>query len=141
MMVASCYMNGDFCDAQIRMDTDGTGAHVVGGYTDAFLPAQKRLVNIVTGELRRLGAYVPPGGVKIANLGSDGHIAGTLPMQERGTALSCDARGRVRGVERLYAVDGSALPWLPSKHPAFTIMANAHRIGELVAVEVAAGRA
>jgi choline dehydrogenase-like flavoprotein len=42
----------------------------------------------------------------------------------------CDAQGRVRGVERLFICDGSALPTMGGVPPTLTIMANAWRVAE-----------
>ena len=40
-----------------------------------------------------------------------------------------DAEGLLFGESALHVVDGAALPTLCAKHPTFTIMANADRIG------------
>lgn len=57
------------------------------------------------------------------------HFAGTLPMSNRDQKLTTDLDGRLRGARRVYVVDGSVFPALPSKGLTFTMMANANRIG------------
>ena len=61
------------------------------------------------------------------------HFAGTLPMTNRDAPLTTDRDGRLRGTKRVYVVDGSVFPTLPSKGLTFTMMANANRIGTRLA--------
>jgi len=61
------------------------------------------------------------------------HFAGTLPMSTRDEPLTTDRDGRLRGAKRVYIVDGSVFPSLPSKGLTFTMMANANRIGTAIA--------
>ena len=61
------------------------------------------------------------------------HFAGTLPMQHRDEPLTTSADGLLRGTKRVYVVDGSVFPALPSKGLTFTMMANANRIGTGIA--------
>ena len=56
------------------------------------------------------------------------HFAGTLPMSDRDEPLTTARDGRLRGTERVYVVDGSVFPSLPSKGLTFTMMANADRV-------------
>jgi choline dehydrogenase-like flavoprotein len=61
------------------------------------------------------------------------HFAGTLPMQDRDAPLTTDRDGKLRGTRRVYVVDGSVFPKLPSKGLTFTMMANANRIATAIA--------
>jgi choline dehydrogenase-like flavoprotein len=61
------------------------------------------------------------------------HFAGTLPMTTKDAPLTTDRDGKLRGTKRVYIVDGSVFPTLPSKGLTFTMMANANRIGVGVA--------
>lgn len=79
--------------------------------------------------LRRVGpairsAPAGPGG---------GHLVGSLPMKQRPGPLETYPDGRLYGTDRVYVVDGAALPRLPPQNSTYTIMANAHRIGTLFA--------
>jgi choline dehydrogenase-like flavoprotein len=61
------------------------------------------------------------------------HFAGTLPMSNKDEPLTTDKDGMLRGTKRVYVVDGSVFPALPSKGLTFTMMANANRIATGVA--------
>ncbi len=58
------------------------------------------------------------------------HFAGTFPMATSSEdRLTTDPAGRLRATRRVFLVDGSVFPDLPSKGLTFTMMANANRIG------------
>jgi choline dehydrogenase-like flavoprotein len=61
------------------------------------------------------------------------HYAGTLPMTNADAPLTTDRDGLLRGTKRVFVVDGSVFPALPSKGLTFTMMANANRIGTGIA--------
>jgi len=62
------------------------------------------------------------------------HLSGTAPMGIEGDPKAVvDQRCRVRGVEKLWVVDGSVLPTVPSRGPHATIVMLAHRAAEFVA--------
>jgi choline dehydrogenase-like flavoprotein len=86
---------------------------------------------LVLRHFRRLGCWplraVRPGA------GASLHYAGTFPMCPQGGALSCDRDSRLRATRAVYLADGSVIPWLPAKGPTFTLMANADRVGRLLA--------
>jgi len=59
------------------------------------------------------------------------HLGGTAPMGEDEHAV-VDSRCRVRGVDGLWVVDGSVLPWITSRGPHATIAMVGHRAAELI---------
>ncbi len=66
--------------------------------------------------------------------GSSLHYGGTLPIvPEGGGELTCDRTSRLRATRAVYVADGSVFPWLPPKGLTFNIMANADRVGSLLA--------
>jgi choline dehydrogenase-like flavoprotein len=65
--------------------------------------------------------------------GSSIHYAGTLPITADERPMSCDRSSRLRGTRAVYLADGSVFPWLPPKGLTFNIMANADRVGAIVA--------
>jgi hypothetical protein len=69
--------------------------------------------------------------------GSSLHYAGTFPMLPQGSELTCDRDGRLRATQNVYVVDGSVFPWIPPKGLTFTLMANANRVGTLLAERLA----
>ena len=71
--------------------------------------------------------------------GSSIHYAGTFPMAAEGGELTCNADCRLRATRAVYLADGSPFPYLPAKGLTFTIMANANRVGSLLADRLASG--
>ena len=63
------------------------------------------------------------------------HYAGGVPFLIRPGKLSVDANGRLHQSKRIYIADSSTWRALPAKPPTLTIMANASRIGKIVARE------
>jgi choline dehydrogenase len=59
------------------------------------------------------------------------HLCGSVPMGRDGDA-PLDERCRVRGVERLWVVDGSILPDITSRGPHATIVMIGHRAAEFI---------
>jgi len=65
--------------------------------------------------------------------GSSLHYAGTFPILPEGGPLTCDRDGRLRATRAVYLADGSIFPWIPPKGLTFNLMANADRVGTLLA--------
>jgi choline dehydrogenase-like flavoprotein len=86
--------------------------------------------------MRRLGVFPVPGSLSILVPGTDAHLAGTLPMKQHGSDLTCTADCELRPWRNLFIVDGSCLPDLPAKHCTLTIMANADRVGRRLAKQL-----
>jgi choline dehydrogenase-like flavoprotein len=86
---------------------------------------------------RRLGCW--PIKVIRPGHGSSIHYAGTFPMAADGGELTCNAECRLRATRAVYVADGSPFPYLPAKGLTFTIMANANRVGSLLAETLASG--
>jgi len=62
------------------------------------------------------------------------HLCGTAPMGVDGDSKAVvDQRCRVIGIEKLWLIDGSVLPVVPSRGPHATIVMLAHRAAEFVA--------
>ncbi|MDQ3773348.1 MAG: GMC oxidoreductase [Pseudomonadota bacterium] len=84
---------------------------------------------------RRLGCW-PIKAIRPGH-GSSIHYAGTFPMAADGGELTCNAECRLRATRAVYVADGSPFPYLPAKGLTFTIMANANRVGSLLAEKLA----
>ncbi len=80
---------------------------------------------------RRLGCW-PLKTVRPAH-GASFHYAGTFPMSSGNEKLTCDTDSRLRGTRAVYLADGSVFPWIPPKGLTFNLMANANRVGTLLA--------
>ncbi len=97
------------------------------------LHAQRASERRVCAFFRRLGCW--PLRISRPGHGSSLHYAGTLPMRPGGE-LTCDLNGRLRGTRAVYVSDASVFPWLPAKGLTFTLMANANRVGTLLAARL-----
>jgi len=87
---------------------------------------------LLLGFFRKLGC-IPLRMIRPGN-GSSLHYAGTFPIVPAGDdPLTCDRDSRLRATRNVYVADGSVFPWLPPKGLTFNIMANANRVGTLLA--------
>lgn len=135
VLLATCYLPGRFSQNHLSLEvgSDGDELHISG----ELPPGTRRLLRLagarLSREMRRYGAYGIPRSFFIALPGADGHLAGTLPMAQEGAALTCTPDGELRPWRDIFVVDGSCLTSLPAKHCTFTIMANADRVGRIVA--------
>jgi choline dehydrogenase-like flavoprotein len=98
--------------------------------TAAQIAAEKSLLR----GLRSLGCQ-PLKRINPGN-GSSIHYGGTLPMHSGERELTTTIDGRLRGTTSVFVADGSVLPTLPAKALTLTLMANAERVGSLVAREL-----
>lgn len=80
--------------------------------------------------LSLLGAIVPPRLTRVLPAGGGIHYAGTIPMSAERKTFACSEYCRSYDFSNLLVVDGSTLPFLPSKNHTFTLMANAVRAAE-----------
>lgn len=130
LLVANCYVPSDCAEGTITCWRDSEGRHtaVRGRLLPTFDKRFAQVRRSLSRGFARLGAYLLPGSAKRAELGSDGHYVGAIPMNVEPRVLSSTVDGEVRGLPHVFAVDGASLPRLTGKHPTLTIMANADRI-------------
>ncbi|HEY5594824.1 MAG TPA: GMC oxidoreductase, partial [Nitrospiria bacterium] len=132
MVVANCFLPGGL--SQHQMTLNGKGQLRIEG---AFDPAMPGVLKQTERRLRqafgRLGARLLPGGFVSGSPGSDVHYACTVPMKTEPSPNEAFPDGQVAGLPGVYVVDGSALSSLPAKAHTLTIMANADRIGRIIA--------
>lgn len=129
VLVATMYFPGGYSASTMHLER-GT-LHIDGGVREDFDAVCETALRCLRAELRKLGA-VPLPGTERAPIGLDNHYAGSCPMGGTGP-LATDAAGEFGAMPGVFAVDGAALPRLPSKHLTLTIMANADRIGRHIA--------
>src|SRR5262249_30256019 len=89
------------------------------------------------GLLRKIGYQTHAALIQRPGMGAGIHYAGALPMRTRPGRYETDADGKLGGSKRVRVVDGAWFPRLPAKNLTYTIMANALRVGQRVAREVA----
>jgi choline dehydrogenase-like flavoprotein len=125
------YLSSDYSHntAFIEVERGGECQVTIRGQTNEQCLGQARITfHQVSAALRRLGAFVLPRTFREIPLGQDAHYGGTLPMNR-----VTSKEGEVLGHNQLFAVDGSVLGRLSATSPTLTIMANADRIGSIVA--------
>jgi len=92
---------------------------------------QARTERILLRSFRELGCWpikrIRPGH------GASIHYGGTVPMTDDERELTVTPSCRLRGTKSVYLADGSVLPNLPAKALTLTLMANAERVGTIVA--------
>jgi choline dehydrogenase-like flavoprotein len=96
---------------------------------------QRRTEREVLRLFRRLGCVA----LRRVDLGRGAsiHYGATLPMREKPGPLETDRDGRLGGHGEVYVADSAVFPRLPAKGVTFTMMANAHRIGSILARSLA----
>lgn len=134
-MVGNLFLPGHLTAAEASLSDDGALV-VTGNYKDEVMP----LMSEARKKLRKvygvLGAMLLPGSYTVGKPGGDIHYAGTLPMKKLPVLGETSQMGEVKGLEGVYVVDGACLPLLPEKSHTLTIMANADRIGSLIAMRL-----
>ena len=138
MIVANGYLSSDYASCFISVEKNGT-TKLSGSHNSDFEPAMKAVSSRLRQKLFKLGIVPLPGATRAADLGSDGHYAGGLPMQyePHKKYMTTTPDGELRGFPGVFVVDGASLSKLSLKHPTFTMMANADRISSLLSLKLA----
>lgn len=134
LMLATGYLPGRFSDNHLTVEEDGTAGRIriVGNQTTEADTSLRRSFGDLSRRLRKRGAWGLPGSLQILPPGADAHPAATLPMRGTGPNAT-DSQGQLIGAAGVFVADGAALPMLSARHPTLTIMANADRIGRVLA--------
>ncbi|MFA6045830.1 MAG: GMC oxidoreductase [Phycisphaerales bacterium] len=105
--------------------------------TPAEVRTQHQTEREVLKLFRTLGCYTLHSRAVRLGAGASIHYGGPLPMSGSPRELECDAECRLTGHPRVRLADSAVFPRLPAKGVTFTMMANAHRVGTLLAMETA----
>lgn len=131
-LVGNLFLPGHLSNNKAVLNKDGS-LHLEGAYADS-VPG---LMNDAAVQLRKtywqLGALLLPMSFTVGRPGGDIHYAGTLPMRSAPSAGETSATGELYGIDGVHVVDGACLPMLTEKSHTLTIMANADRIGRILA--------
>jgi choline dehydrogenase-like flavoprotein len=136
LMAAWCSMHSDHSSrVELTLRQDGSAGDRLElnlvRTPEAKAAARTAAIALLKRGLQFKTIFLPPL-IKPANPGSGTHCGGSFPMRsEPRTLLDTDALGRPFGWSRVFAVDSSVLPSIPGTTLAFTVMANAYRIGSL----------
>ena len=125
--------------AAVRLDDDAkdrAGLPAARITLDDFPDERERTARVASLAREVLGRLKPDTIVDDTPFGRTYFLqVGTCRMGRDPSSSTCDARGRVHGMERLVICDGSVLPSMGGVPPTLTIMANALRIAELIVKE------
>jgi choline dehydrogenase-like flavoprotein len=139
-VVGNIFLPGQLTKAEVRLSEDGSLV-VSGSYRDSVVPLMKEAKRKLGKAYWSMGALMLPGSFTVGRPGGDIHYSGTLPMRETPAIGETSAIGEVKGLNGVHVVDGACLPNLPAKSHTLTIMANADRIGNLIATNFHGERA
>jgi len=131
-LIGNIFLPGNFTDASVYLDKKNI-LKITGGYKKDVHNLFERAYSILRKSYWKMGAIILPGSFKIAMPGSDIHYSGTLPMKKIPKIGESSEIGEISGMKGVFSVDGASLPLLLEKSHTFTIMANADRIGTLLA--------
>lgn len=139
-VVGNIFLPGQFTKAEVKLSEDGALV-VSGSYRDSVAPLMREAKRNLGKAYWSMGALMLPGSFTVGRPGGDIHYSGTLPMRETPAIGETSAIGEVKGLNGVHVVDGACLPNLPAKSHTLTIMANADRIGNLIATNFHGERA
>ena len=131
-VVGNLFLPGNLSEAHVQLTTAGE-LRVGGRYSAAVAPLMTEASAKLGQAWRKLGGWVLPGSFTTGRPGGDIHYAGTLPMAANPGPGQTSVQGEVFGLQNVFVVDGACLPALPEKSHTLTLMANADRIGKLLA--------
>lgn len=133
-IVGNCFFKGELSDHSLSLlDDDSVSIH--GGYATNADEVFRRTKKTIMQSFMKLGAVMIPSSFRMSEKGVDIHYAATMPMKKNPSALQTNVNGQLAEHEGLYIVDGSVFSNLPAKPLTLTIMANAHRIATLMALQ------
>lgn len=132
-VVGNCFLPGHLTKAEVRLRENGSLV-VSGRYSDGVGPLMDEARKKLRKAYLSMGALLLPGSFTVGRPGGDIHYAATLPMRDKPVRGETSSLGEVKGLDGVYVVDGACLPILPAKSHTLTIMANADRIGSLIAM-------
>jgi Pyridine nucleotide-disulphide oxidoreductase/GMC oxidoreductase len=134
-LVGNMFLPGHLSTATASLNADGA-LKINGGYCDRV----SHLMAMAASHLRRsywkLGAWLLPTSFTQGLPGGDIHYSCTLPMRHNPSLSETDVNGELAGLAGVHVVDGSCLPIQIEKSHTLTIMANADRIGQILAIQM-----
>lgn len=137
-MVGNVFLPGALSRHEAKLDANGDLV-IRGGIAPGLPEAHAQVARRLSRAFRRLGAWMLPGSYVAGAPGADLHYAATLPVSAMPRPHECGLDGQLASLPGVYVVDGAALPVLPAKAHTLTIVANADRIGRLLAASDTAG--
>jgi len=134
-VVGNIFLPGHLTNASVTL-LHNEQLHVEGVFDESVYPLMQQASSILKKSFFSMGGVILPGSFTLGKVGGDIHYAGTLPMRKSPQRGECGQNGELAGVNNIYIVDGAVLPILPEKSHTLTIMANADRIGNVIAAHL-----
>jgi choline dehydrogenase-like flavoprotein len=135
-MIAWCALHSDHSSHfDLRLRNAGNDTDVVELKLQ-LSPKARAAAQTAATDLFRKGllfhTLIWPWALKFDTLGTGTHSGSSFPMRETPAArFDSDTLGRPFGWKRIFAVDASVLPSIPATTLAFSVVANAYRIGSM----------
>lgn len=134
-LVGNMFLPGHLSTTKAALNSDGE-LIINGGYSERVPGLMADAARRLRKSYWRLGAFLLPMSFTIGRPGGDIHYSGTLPMRLKPVLGETNAQGELAGLAGVHVVDGACLPMLSEKSHTLTIMANADRIGRVLAMQM-----
>jgi hypothetical protein len=131
-VVGNIFLPGFLSNAKLCLQTNGT-LHIEGWFGNDVPILMRKAEKDLRRIFLALGAILLPMSFTLGKPGSDIHYASSLPMRANPGSAQTDTLGQLAGLEGVHVVDGASLPVLLEKSHTLTIMANADRVGRMLA--------
>lgn len=132
-LVGNMFLPGHLSTTKASINYDGE-LIIAGGYSECVPDLMSNAASRLRRSYWRLGALLLPTSFTIGQPGGDIHYSGTLPMRLQPVLCETNTQGEIAGLVGVHVVDGACLPMLSEKSHTLTIMANADRIGRVLAM-------
>ena len=138
--LSSCIVGNMFLPGSLSTSTASISREgeliINGSYSERVPGLMADAANRLRKSYWRLGALLLPKSFTIGRPGGDIHYSGTLPMRLNPIRGETNPDGELAGLAGVHVVDGACLPTLSEKSHTLTLMANADRIGRILAVKM-----
>lgn len=132
--VGNVFLPGHLSEISARLDDAGK-LLVTGSYREDVNVLLSEAASLLRRRFLSLGAVLIPGSFAAGPPGGDIHYSGSFPMRTNPAVGECFPDGSVRGLDSIHIIDGACLPVLTEKSHTLTLMANADRIGRILAAD------
>lgn len=134
-LVGNMFLPGHLSTTEVSVNTSGE-LKISGGYSNAVSGLMSDAEARLQKSFWKVGTLLLPKSFTQGLPGGDIHYSSTLPMCNNPKIGQTNSNGELAGLEGVYIVDGACLSTLTEKSHTLTIMANADRIGRILAIQM-----
>ena len=134
-LVGNVFLPGNLSTSDILLKSDGK-LKITGGYHSSVPSLMSDISRRLSKSYRKLGAFLLPKSFVQGIPGADIHYSSTLPMSRNPLLGQTGVDGELAGMMGVHVADGACLTNLTEKSHTLTIMANADRIGKILATKL-----